>query len=621
MNFAVAACLVAAMAGTAWLAPAIAAPGRVPALVDPRVQEHHVGKVIFEELATPDLAAAERFYAALFGWRFQDLDSGGTRYATATLDGRLVGGLVQRDRPAGHGQPAWLTFVAVRDVDAARATAVRNGATVLLEPRDVPDRGREAVFADPQGAVFAVLGIVERRPRRRARRAGRMDWSSLFTRDPDTDAGFYQALLDYEVFDLPSSGSDKHLMLASQDYARASANTLPATTAGAHPHWIDYVRVDDAATMVAKAVSLGARVLVGPPGSIAMAAMSRSSPIRRARCLECSSGRATTTRRWRNDRPPTGLVGDCDRRWMPAAPACRLCRDRRRRLRLRAQRRRGRRPSLLRPVRWRLRRRGTDYGVGPWRGDGPRPRRGEAGGGHGFRSAPTSHGTPSIPSGARGRWPRRPRRPLVITTFRGRPMAISSESSVWMWAEACERLGQAERLQRQFFRPTASQAVTAAWEPPADVYEDWRGRSFGILGAMSSIGVIIGAPFGGYVGKTFGWRTAMIGFACVACVAAICFQLLYRRTVDEPGTPVNAEAKAADKRAQKSPFRHAACLGTGLRGGRTRPAFVRRHLFRSLGSKDAFPSEWRHYRTDAQRGIPLLGHREPDRRLSDGSLR
>ena len=68
---------------------------------------------------------------------------------------------------------------------------------------------------------------------------------------------------------------------------------------------------------------------------------------------------------------------------------------------------------------------------------------------------------------------------------------------------------------------------------------DWRGRSFGILGAISSVGVIIGAPFGGYIGRTFGWRTAMIGFACIACVAAIFFQLLYRRTVDAPDTPVH----------------------------------------------------------------------------------
>ena len=32
-------------------------------------------------------------------------------------------------------------------------------------------------------------------------------------------------------------------------------------------------------------------------------------------------------------------------------------------------------------------------------------------------------------------------------------------------------LEQAERLQRQFFRP-AGQAGRAAWEPPADVFED-----------------------------------------------------------------------------------------------------------------------------------------------------
>ena len=43
-----------------------------------------------------------------------------------------------------------------------------------------------------------------------------------------------------------------------------------------------------------------------------------------------------------------------------------------------------------------------------------------------------------------------------------------------MWAEACELMDQAGRLQRQFFRPTASNAAPVAWEPPADVYEDER---------------------------------------------------------------------------------------------------------------------------------------------------
>lgn len=41
---------------------------------------------------------------------------------------------------------------------------------------------------------------------------------------------------------------------------------------------------------------------------------------------------------------------------------------------------------------------------------------------------------------------------------------------MWMWAEACELLDRAERLQRQFFRPGGAVA-RAAWEPPVDVFE------------------------------------------------------------------------------------------------------------------------------------------------------
>jgi HSP20 family molecular chaperone IbpA len=41
----------------------------------------------------------------------------------------------------------------------------------------------------------------------------------------------------------------------------------------------------------------------------------------------------------------------------------------------------------------------------------------------------------------------------------------------WMWAEACEILNRADRLHRQFFRPSVMNAKWSAWEPPIDVYE------------------------------------------------------------------------------------------------------------------------------------------------------
>jgi HSP20 family protein len=41
---------------------------------------------------------------------------------------------------------------------------------------------------------------------------------------------------------------------------------------------------------------------------------------------------------------------------------------------------------------------------------------------------------------------------------------------VWMWSEACEMLGRADRLHRQFFQLRDSRQAPA-WEPPADVLE------------------------------------------------------------------------------------------------------------------------------------------------------
>jgi len=257
--------LLAAFLSLVGAVPIMAAPIQLPAIVEPASGEHHAGKVIFVELVTPDLAAAKQFYAGLFGWTFRGIQAGATEYAEAFLDGRPVAGLIHKDVPAGvHRQPAWLSFFAVGDVDAAKKVALQNGAKVLFEPHNVPDRGREAVFTDPQGAVFVVLASSSGDPPDVLATPGEWVWSSLITSDPDTDAAFYQKLFNYEVFELPANPGAQHFLLASDNYARASANTLPANRPKAHPHWLNYVRVEDAVKMTAKVVALGGRVLVEP---------------------------------------------------------------------------------------------------------------------------------------------------------------------------------------------------------------------------------------------------------------------------------------------------------------------------------------------------------------------
>ncbi|GIX28570.1 MAG: heat-shock protein [Burkholderiales bacterium] len=42
----------------------------------------------------------------------------------------------------------------------------------------------------------------------------------------------------------------------------------------------------------------------------------------------------------------------------------------------------------------------------------------------------------------------------------------------WMWAEACELLERADRLQRRFFQLGRGLARRPTWEPPVDIVED-----------------------------------------------------------------------------------------------------------------------------------------------------
>jgi uncharacterized protein len=242
-----------------------AATFELPPLNSPASAEHHVGKVVWADLVTPDLAAAERFYSGLLGWTFQTVHTGDSDYAVALQGGRPVGGLLQKPIPAGeHRQSAWLTFIAVRDVDAAKRVALAHGATLVADSRNYPSRGRQAVFTDPEGAVFAMLASSSGDAPDFLAAPGEWIWSSLLSKDPGAEAAFYQQVFSYDVFDLASEDGLEHVILSTDDFARASANPLPSDSAHRHPHWLNFIRVDNTGDAVARAVAAGGRVLVEP---------------------------------------------------------------------------------------------------------------------------------------------------------------------------------------------------------------------------------------------------------------------------------------------------------------------------------------------------------------------
>jgi predicted MFS family arabinose efflux permease len=67
-----------------------------------------------------------------------------------------------------------------------------------------------------------------------------------------------------------------------------------------------------------------------------------------------------------------------------------------------------------------------------------------------------------------------------------------------------------------------------------------KGSSMGILGSVSSLATAIGASFGGRIGKDFGWRTGMSGYACAAILGGFVIWFFYRQqTGDRVQAPMH----------------------------------------------------------------------------------
>ena len=252
-----------------------AGPGiNLPPLTQPASREHHVGKVIWADLVTPDVEGAKRFYGQLFGWTFRDVP-GDPNYTVAWSGDEAVAGIYLKPIPSGEThQPSWLTFLAVRNVKHAAKAAAADGGKVLVQPVSFPHRGRQAVLADPDGAVFAVLAAEGGDPPDYLAEPGHWIWSSVLVSDPQRETAFYHSLFGYEIFDLADDSasrnasapetSGQHYVLANDHFARAGLHVLPADAVKRHPHWMNFVRVSDATAASQKAVALGGKVLVEP---------------------------------------------------------------------------------------------------------------------------------------------------------------------------------------------------------------------------------------------------------------------------------------------------------------------------------------------------------------------
>jgi predicted enzyme related to lactoylglutathione lyase len=239
------------------------------------------------DTSQPDPEAALDFYSGLFGWEFRDAmppESEG-KYFIA----RLRGGDVAAVGSIPEGAPPmamWNTYVWVESADQTASKVLDAGGKALMDPFDVMDAGRMAVFADPEGAAFCVWQAKENKGAQIVNEHGSLNFNGLNTRDTEGAKSFYGSVFGWktlalgggaEMWTLPGYGDhleEIHPGIRKQvaevggpagfEDVVASINPIPDDQPDVPAHWSVTFASDDADATAAKATELGGKVIVPP---------------------------------------------------------------------------------------------------------------------------------------------------------------------------------------------------------------------------------------------------------------------------------------------------------------------------------------------------------------------
>ena len=108
------------------------------------------GKIVHIELPASDADRAQRFYAELFGWQFQDSGFAGVDYRMFQGE---PGGAVYPGENAGQGP---IVYFETDDIDAELAK-VRELGGQAEDKQPIPGVGWFAGCKDPEGNAFSLF--------------------------------------------------------------------------------------------------------------------------------------------------------------------------------------------------------------------------------------------------------------------------------------------------------------------------------------------------------------------------------------------------------------------------------------------------------------------------------
>jgi uncharacterized protein len=225
-----------------------------------------LGRPVWYELMTTDMAGADTFYKNVVGWTSAPFEGSPDPYTVFRRRGDVqVGGLMKR--PEGMNMPPlWAMYVAVPKIEEAVAHIKRLGGSELSGIIEIPKVGRLQMLKDPQGAAFYIIqpSSTEERPET-APEVGEASWHELMTTDAPAAMKFYSEVFGWQ----PSEALDMGPMGKYQMFNRpfgmiGGMMNKPPEMANVPPFWTIYFRVPDINAAVGRIKANGGTITNGP---------------------------------------------------------------------------------------------------------------------------------------------------------------------------------------------------------------------------------------------------------------------------------------------------------------------------------------------------------------------
>jgi predicted enzyme related to lactoylglutathione lyase len=227
------------------------------------------GRLLWYELMTRDLAAAEIFYTAVVGWTTKPFESEGPPYTLWLRNaGQPIGGaMTLPDELQERGVPPhWMLYVGADRLEDTAAAVEQRGGGPLSPVIDVPDIGRMQTMKDPQGAAFSLYQPASLPAEAEAApEMGDVSWHELYTTDAEAAMTFYRELFEWqptETLDMGEMG--KYHMFGRSPGPLGGMMTKTAEMSEMPTAWLLYFRVPDVHAAAERVKAQGGTVLNGP---------------------------------------------------------------------------------------------------------------------------------------------------------------------------------------------------------------------------------------------------------------------------------------------------------------------------------------------------------------------